>query len=83
MARGRLVLAAPLPFWEVFPPEGSTSENGVYVPGRAAFYRVPVKNVAQTGHLHMKTISGITIRSGFSSASLNVLVNTLSTLLIA
>lgn len=51
MAGGRPVLAAPLPFWEVFPREGSTSENGVYVPGRAATYGVPVHSVAQTRHI--------------------------------
>ena len=56
MAGGRPVLAAPLPFWEAFLQEGSTSENGVYVPGRAAIYGVPVHSVAQTGHLHRQAI---------------------------
>lgn len=47
----RPVLAAPLlPFWEVFPQEGSTSESGVYVPQRAAIYGVPMHSVAQTDH---------------------------------
>lgn len=48
----RLVLAAPLlPFWEVFPQEGSTSENCVYVPEKAAIYGVPIHSVAQTQYM--------------------------------
>lgn len=37
----RAVPAAPRPFWEVFPGAGSTSENGVCIPERAATHEVP------------------------------------------
>lgn len=54
-AGGRPVLPAPLlPFWEVFPQERSTSESGVYAPGKAAIYWVPVHSAALTGHSCMQ-----------------------------
>lgn len=49
------MLAAPLPFWEVF-PWGNTSENGVRVPRRAAVHGVPVHSVAQSDRSYIQAI---------------------------
>lgn len=69
------MLQAPLlPFWEVFPQEGSASENGVYGPGKAAIYWVPVQCSSNWSLMHAGTIPLKLLLGVDLSVSLKMLV---------